>query len=77
MSTAAIEYIWKAIRESERSDEIQVLDEMQITAPAHGSPEPQPYQSGAVSREPIAEVAINLRPVDSDTLKTVPVPSLP
>ena len=27
MTTAAIEYIWKAILESERSDELQVIDD--------------------------------------------------
>jgi len=71
MTTAAIEYIWKAILESERSDELQVMDdEMLITAAAHTSPQPRLDQSGAVGREPIAEAAISLKLVDSNSLQT-------
>ena len=57
MSAGAIEYIWKAILESERSDEIQFMDdELLITIAAHGSPQPRLEQSSAVGREPSAEV---------------------
>ena len=59
MNAAAIEYIWKASLESERSDEIQFMDdEFLITVAAHRSPQPRLEQSGAVGREPIAEVVI-------------------
>ena len=61
MNSAAIEYVWKAILESERSHRLQFMDdEMLITAAAHGSPQPRPDQSSAAGREPIAEAAISL-----------------
>jgi hypothetical protein len=60
MNATAIEYIWQAILESERSDELQFLDrEMLIMTAATRVVQPRPNQSGAVGREPIAEVAIS------------------
>ena len=60
MNAAAIEYIWKAIQESERSDELQFLDhEMLIMTAATRVVQPRPDPSGAVGREPIAKVAIS------------------
>ena len=60
MNAAAIKYIWKAILESERSDELQFMDhEMLIMTAATRMVQPRPDQSGAVGREPIAEVAIS------------------
>lgn len=70
MNAAAIDYIWKVILESERSDELQFMDdEMLSAAAARGSAQSQPDQSGAVSREPIAEAAIGLKLVDSHSLQ--------
>jgi len=60
MTTVSIDYIWKAIQESERSDELHFMDnEMLITAAAHGSPQPRPDRSGTVGREPIVKAAIS------------------
>ncbi len=59
MSTVAIDYIWQAILESERSDDIQFIDdELRIKAEATRLAQPWLDQSGAVSREPIAASAI-------------------
>jgi hypothetical protein len=70
MNPVAIQYIWKAILESERSDELQFMDdEMLITAAAHASPQPRLDQFSVVGREPIAEAAISLKLVDSNSLQ--------
>ena len=46
MNAAAIEYIWKAILESERSDELQFMDdEMLIMTAATRLTRPRPDQS--------------------------------
>lgn len=46
MTTAAIDYIWQAIRESERSDEFPFLDdEFLIKAKAARLTQPRPDQS--------------------------------
>ena len=75
---AAIEYIWKAIQESERSDEFPVMDdEKSIRAAARVAPRPQPDQFSAVSRDPITEIAINLKPAAGDALQTATVLPLP
>ncbi len=56
MNAAAIEYIWQAIRESERSDEIQFMDdELLIKAEAARLAQPGRVQSGAVATDSIAE----------------------
>jgi hypothetical protein len=60
VTTAAIEYIWQAILESERSNRLQFMpDEMLITAAAHASPQPRLDQSGEVGHEPIVKAAIS------------------
>jgi len=60
MNATAIEYIWKAILESERSDELHFMDnEVLIMTAATRVAQPRPDQSGAAGREPIAEVAIS------------------
>ncbi len=60
MNATAIEYIWQVIQESERSDELQFMDhEMLIMTAMTRVVQPRPNQSGAVGREPIAEVAIS------------------
>lgn len=69
MNTVAIQYIWQAILESERSDDIQLMDdEMLIAATTHGSPQSRPDQSGVVGREAIAKAAISSKLVDIDSL---------
>ena len=75
---AAVEYIWKAIQESERSDEFPFMDdEKSIPAAAHIAPQPQPDRSSAVSRDPITEIAINPKPAAGDALQTATVLPLP
>ncbi len=76
MNAAAIDYVWKAIQESERSDELQFKDdEMLITAAAHGSAPSRPDQSSAVSRAPIAEATISPKRADNDSLQAItPLP---
>jgi len=60
MTTVAIQYIWQAIQESERSDEIQFMaDELLIKAEAARLAQPRRVQSGAVGREPIVDAAIS------------------
>jgi hypothetical protein len=59
MSTVAIDYIWQAILESERSDDIQFIDdELRLKAEATRLAQPWLDRSGAVGREPIASSAI-------------------
>ncbi len=71
MNPVAIQYIWQAIQESERSDELQFMDdEMLITAAAHASPQPRLDQSSAVGREPIAEAVTEPHRVNGDSLST-------
>ena len=78
MTTAAIEYIWKAILESERSDEFPFMDDKQsVTAAAHVAPQSQSDQSRAVGRAPITEIAINPKPAAGDALQTATVLPLP
>ena len=60
MNAVAIQHIWQAILESERSDEPHFMDdEVLITTAVTRVVQPRPDQSGAVGREPIAEVAIS------------------
>jgi hypothetical protein len=60
MTTSAIQYIWQAILESERSDEIHFMaDELLIKVAAARLAQPWRAQSGAVGREPIADKAIS------------------
>ena len=60
MNAVAIQHIWQAIQESERSDELQFMDdEMLIMTAATRVVQPRPDRSGTVGRERIAEVAIS------------------
>jgi hypothetical protein len=60
MNAVAIQYIWQAIQESERSDELQFMDdEMLIMTAATRVVQLRPDRSGAGGRERIAEVAIS------------------
>lgn len=68
MTTATIEYIWKAILESERSDELQFMD-----AVARWTP---PVRSGALGRESITAAVTKPLRVKSDSLPTVTLPPL-
>jgi hypothetical protein len=53
MSTIAIDYIWQVIRESERSDEIQFMDdELLIKAEAARLAQPRRDQPGRVGSGP-------------------------
>lgn len=59
MTMIAIDYIWQAILESERSDDIQFMDdELRIKAEATRLAQLWLDPSGAVGREPIAASAI-------------------
>ena len=59
MNTVAIDYIWQAILESERSDDIQFMDdELRLNAEAARLPHLLRVQSGVVGREPITETTI-------------------
>jgi hypothetical protein len=59
MSTVAIDYIWQAILESERSDDIQFIDdEFRLNAEAARLTHLLRMQSGAVGREPLAKTTI-------------------
>ena len=58
MSTVAIDYIWQAILESERSDDIQFIDdELRIKAEAARLAQPQRTQSNTAGWEPITASA--------------------
>jgi hypothetical protein len=75
MNAAAIDYIWKAIQESERSDELQFMDDkMLIAVVAHGSAQHRTVQPNAVGRESIAEAAISPKPADNDSLQAITPP---
>ena len=66
MTTAAIEYIWQAILESERSDDLPFIDAMarkMLSA-----------RSDALSRESITAVVADPLPTNSDPLPTVTWP---
>ena len=63
MTTVAIEYIWKAIRESERSDEHQFMN-----AEARWIP---PARSDMPGRESITAVGADPLQANSDLLPTV------
>ena len=59
MTTVAIDYIWQVIRETERSDEIQFMDdELLIKAGAARLALPRRVQSSAAGRQLIADTAI-------------------
>ncbi|CAG0946369.1 hypothetical protein ANRL1_02939 [Anaerolineae bacterium] len=59
MNTVAIDYIWQAILESERSDDIQFIDdELRLNAEAARMTHLLRVQSGAAGREPIAKTTL-------------------
>jgi len=66
MTTAAIEYIWKAIQESERSDELQFMNAEARWMPSARSDTP--------GRESTTEVVADPLPANSDPLPTVTWP---
>lgn len=70
MTTAAIEYIWKAILESERSDEFQLMDVVARWTP--------PTRSDALTlgRESITAAVTKALRVTTDSLPTVTLPPL-
>jgi hypothetical protein len=53
MTTAAIEYIWKAIQESERSDELQFMDAEARWMPSARSDTPGRESITAVGADPL------------------------
>ena len=60
MNAVAMQYIWQAIQESERSDEIQFMDdELLIKAGTARLAQPRCVQSGAVATDSIADAAIS------------------
>jgi hypothetical protein len=60
MTTVTVDYIWQAIRESERSDEFQFMaDQLRIKAEAARLAQLRHIQSDAVTANPIADAAIN------------------
>ena len=60
MTTLTIDYIWQVIRESERSDEIQFMDDvLLIKAEAARLAQSRRDQSGAVATDSIADAAIS------------------
>jgi hypothetical protein len=78
MNAAAIDYIWKAIQESERSGESRFMDyELLVKAAVTYLVQQRLEQSGAAGRESAAEVTISPQPVDSDPSKTITVPPGP
>jgi hypothetical protein len=64
MTTAAIEYIWKAIRESERSDDLPFIDAMMARWMS-------PARSGVMGRELITPVVADPIQTNNDPLPVV------
>ena len=63
MSTVAIDYIWQVIMESERSDDIQFMDdELRIKAEAARLTRQRRIQAGAVGREPTTKTTLSPMP---------------
>jgi hypothetical protein len=68
MNAAAIDYVWKAIQESERSDKLQFMNaEARWMLPA---------RSETPGRESITAVVADPLPMNSDPLPTVTWPPL-
>jgi hypothetical protein len=66
MNAIAIQYIWQAIQESERSDDLPFIDALTRRMP--------PARSDALSRESITAVVADPLPTNSDPLPTVTWP---
>lgn len=62
MNAAAIDYVWKAIQESERSDDLAFLDALARRMP--------PARSAAPGREPVTVIAAYPLPTNSGPLPT-------
>ena len=63
MTTVAIDYIWQAILESERSDDIPFMDdELRIKAEAARLARQRRIQAGAAGRELITKTTLNPMP---------------
>jgi len=79
MNAAAIDYIWKAIQESERSGESRFMDyELLVKAAVTYLVQQRLEQSGAAGSESAAEVAISPKPVTSAPSEPmITVPSVP
>jgi hypothetical protein len=70
MNAAAIQTIWQAIRESERSDDLSFIDTLNRLS------QPRPDRPGALDRAPITTAATEPLWVEHDTLPTVTLPLL-
>ena len=70
MNAVAIQYIWQAIRESERSDDLSSIDALTRLT------QPQPDRCSAPGRASITATAIEPRGTYSDSLPTVTLPLL-
>ena len=68
MTTAAIEYIWKAIRESERRDDLPFIDAVARWMP--------PARSDVMGRESITAVGADPLQTNGDPLPAVTRPVL-
>jgi hypothetical protein len=66
MTTAAIEYIWKAIQESERSDDLSFIDAM--------ARKMLPARSDTLGRESTTEVVADPLQTNSNSLPVVTKP---
>ena len=62
MNADAIQYIWQAILESERSDDLPFIDALNRLSPP---------QSGAIGRESITAAVTEPYRVNNDSLSTV------
>jgi len=72
MNAAAIQYIWQAIRESERSDDLSFIDTLKQSL----MPRPdRPDRSGASNRAPMTTATEPLR-AQHDALRTLTLPLL-
>ena len=71
MNAAAIEYIWQAIQESERSDELQFMDALNRLS------QQRPDRSGAIGRESITAAVTEPLRTHRDSLPMATLPLLP
>ena len=76
MNATAIQYIWQAIRESERSDDLSFIDTLKQSLMPQPDRSDRPDRSGVADRMPITTVAIEPRQMQQDTLPTVTLPLL-
>ena len=69
MNAVAIQYIWQAIRESERSDDLSFIDTLKQSLM------PRPDRPGVANRAPITTATEPLR-AQHDALRTLTLPLL-